>query len=305
MPKTLHLIIGLSLLLCHTPPSCLNAAEPTPLSIASLPNAFRIDDQVISGGLPDGDEGFAELHRIGVRTIISVDGAKPDDDAARRAGLRYVHLPHGYGGIDSGRVLELAKAITDLPGPVYIHCHHGKHRSPAAAASACIAAGRIDHDAGVEFLTTAGTSRDYQGLHQTVARTKAVAPEFLESMVVDFQPFEAPPALATQMVKLQEIFDSLSLTESSGWKFQSNHTGLNPTQQALMLKECLDQTFRDNSISDRSAEFTQILNQSISNANKLETILRSDPTNSAIASKIFREIKTDCKACHQISRDVP
>ncbi|TWU49779.1 protein-tyrosine phosphatase family protein [Rubripirellula reticaptiva] len=302
MCKTLPLIAGFSLILCHALTCRLDAADPIALSITSLPNAFRIDDQVISGGLPDGAQGFAELHKIGVRTIISVDSAKPDVEAARRAGLRYIHLPHGYDGIDSSRVLQLAKAITDLPGPVYIHCHHGKHRSPAAAASACIAAGRIDHEAGVEFLKTAGTSPDYQGLHQTVARTQLVAPNVLESLVVEFQAFEAPPALATQMVKLQEIFDSLSLTESSGWENQAN---LNPTQQALMLKECFDETFRDDSSSNRSAEYIQLLNRSLSNAKKLEDILRSGPTNTTTASRVFREIKSDCKSCHQISRDVP
>ena len=107
-----------------------------------LPNAYRLHPRVISGGQPEGEQAFARLKELGVKTVISVDGARPEVELARKYGLRYVHLPHGYDGVPDERASELAKAVRDLPGPVYIHCHHGKHRSPAAATVACVAAAR-------------------------------------------------------------------------------------------------------------------------------------------------------------------
>src|SRR5688572_20555590 len=65
------------------------------LSTQHLPNAVRVHERVISGGLPEGDAAFAELNALGVKTIVSVDGAKPDLETAAKFGLRYVHLPHG------------------------------------------------------------------------------------------------------------------------------------------------------------------------------------------------------------------
>src|SRR4029453_11584488 len=127
-----------------------------------LPNAYRLADKVISGGQPQGEAGFAELKNLGVRTIISVDGAKPDVELAKKFGLRYVHLPHGYDGVPDERVRELAKAVRDLPGPIYIHCHHGKHRSPTAATVACVAAGLLRPEAALTVLKTAGTSENYR-----------------------------------------------------------------------------------------------------------------------------------------------
>ena len=100
------------------------------LACESLPNAYVVHSQVISGGVPDGNAGFKQLRRLGVQTVISVDGARPDLARAKSHGLQYVHLPHGYDGISDARRLALAKAVLGLPGPVYIHCHHGKHRSP-------------------------------------------------------------------------------------------------------------------------------------------------------------------------------
>src|SRR5438046_2350401 len=44
----------------------------------SLPNAYIVTQKVIAGAQPEGDEGFKALRDLGVKTIVSVDGAAPD-----------------------------------------------------------------------------------------------------------------------------------------------------------------------------------------------------------------------------------
>src|SRR5688500_5709584 len=107
-------------------PAVATEATPKKLAAEHLPNPWQDHPKVISGGLPEGDKAFKELADLGVKTVISVDVAKPDVALAKKYGLRYVHLPHGYDGVPELRAKELAKAVRDLPGPVYIHCHHGK-----------------------------------------------------------------------------------------------------------------------------------------------------------------------------------
>ncbi len=140
---------------------------------ARLVNSFRIHEKVISGGEPHGEEAFAALAELGVKTVISVDGAKPEVALAKKHGMRYVHLPHSYDGVPAERAKELAKAVRDLPGPVYIHCHHGKHRSPAAAAVACVGAGLLPPSNALKVLETAGTSKSYRGLYQSAENAQA------------------------------------------------------------------------------------------------------------------------------------
>ena len=106
--------------------------------------------------------------------MISVDGAQPQVELARKYGLRYVHLPHGYDGVSEKRAQELAKAVRDLPSPIYIHCHHGKHRSPAAATVACVGAGLLQRDQGLSVLRTAGTSDHYEGLYDSAEQGTAI-----------------------------------------------------------------------------------------------------------------------------------
>jgi protein tyrosine phosphatase (PTP) superfamily phosphohydrolase (DUF442 family) len=108
-----------------------------PLAIPGVHNAFRATDRIYSGSQPEGEEAFAAFARLGVKTIVSVDGSKPDVEAARKHGLRYVHLPYGYDGIPTNRMVELVKLAAEGSGPLFVHCHHGRHRGPAAVAVMC------------------------------------------------------------------------------------------------------------------------------------------------------------------------
>src|SRR5688572_16858773 len=83
---------------------------------AGVHNLFVLGTNVYSGSTPEGEEGFAALEKLGVKTIISVDGAKPDVALAKKYGMRYVHLPHGYDGISTNLQLHLVKVGEELPG---------------------------------------------------------------------------------------------------------------------------------------------------------------------------------------------
>src|SRR6188768_3777999 len=58
--------------------------KPERIDEPTLPNAYRLHEKVISGGQPDGDPAFAKLKELGVKTIISVDGAKPEVELAKK-----------------------------------------------------------------------------------------------------------------------------------------------------------------------------------------------------------------------------
>ncbi len=166
----------------------LVAAENKPrrCSADHLSNLIRLHPKVFSGGLPQGEAAFEELHQLGVNTIISVDGAKPDVETAARFGLKYLHLLHGYDGISRRRIRELAKAVRVLDGAIYIHCHHGKNRSPAAASVACISAGMLPKTDGLAVLAMAGTSQNYRGLYASVRTAGPLDAALLDQFEVEF-----------------------------------------------------------------------------------------------------------------------
>src|SRR5262245_28340423 len=103
------------------PPSLVLVAGTSPKDFPGVHNAIRVSERFIGGGVPEGDAGFDSLMRLGIRTVISVDGARPDVERARQFKLRYVHLPIGYDGVSREQALRIARAVRDLPGQVYIH----------------------------------------------------------------------------------------------------------------------------------------------------------------------------------------
>ena len=98
----------------------LTKAGPTSVAIPGVHNAFRASEKVYSGSQPEGDAAFAALAKLGVRIIVSIDGSKPDVEAAREHGLRYVHLPYDYDGIPTNRAIELAKLALETEGPFFV-----------------------------------------------------------------------------------------------------------------------------------------------------------------------------------------
>ncbi|HQL54910.1 MAG TPA: hypothetical protein PLQ87_09400, partial [Phycisphaerae bacterium] len=176
---------------------------------AGLHNVLRVSDRIISGSAPETDADFEAIHRMGVRTVLSVDGATPDVARASTAGLRYVHLPVGYHGVDPVRQLEIARAIRDLPGPVYVHCHHGVHRGPAAAAVAAVELGEMTSQDAVAFLHKAGTAENYRGLYACVAAAKPATATELDAAPTDFPAIAPLPGLVAAMAQAQDAYDHL------------------------------------------------------------------------------------------------
>ena len=290
--------------------------EPQPallkkLPSQNLPNAVKIHPRVISGGLPEGDAAFAELKELGIKTVISVDGAKPDVEMAKKYGLRYVHLPHGYDGIPELRIEELAKAVRDLPGPIYIHCHHGHHRSPAAASAACVGAGLIDPKDARQVLVVAGTSASYRGLYQSAQNAKRIDDAVLDALQAEFPATAKLPPMAEAMVGVEHAHDHLKLFAVNQWRPIKDQPALEPDHEALLLREHFTELLRTKEIKQKPERFQQLMREGESAAADFEAVVkkwmaegRPEKTPAAFLTGMDR-ITKNCTACHKQFRDVP
>lgn len=297
-----------------TPTGKATAADfqpPRRIAAKHLPNPVQVHSKVISGGLPVGDEAFRELQALGVKIVISVDGAKPDVAMAKKHGLRYVHLPHGYDGVPDDRVKELAKAVRDLDGPVYIHCHHGKHRSPAAASVACVAAGLIPPAAGLSVLEIAGTSPSYRGLFASAREATPLEDALLDELDIEFPETVDVPPMAEAMVAMEHTHDHLKAIAAAGWRTPPDHPDLDATHEALLLREHFAELLRTDYVQQEPEAFQQLLRASEEAAQTLEDTLRqwqptaTQPTPPASLEQLLSSISASCKSCHQKFRDVP
>jgi hypothetical protein len=220
-----------------SPPLPPSVHEQRVTDYQGLHNVVAFHEGVLSGSVPEGDAGFDTLQALGVRTILSVDGALPDVDRARARGMRYVHLPIGYDGFDDARKVELARAVRDLPRPIYIHCHHGKHRSAGATATVAVALGWLSNDAAAARMKVAGTAPGYTGLWQCMAEAAPMTAAVIDAASADFPERTVPGSLVAAMVEIDDVHDRLKRAQKAGWRAPANHPDLAPLADAGRLAD--------------------------------------------------------------------
>lgn len=273
-----------------------------PVDYPGLHNVVAYAKGLTSGAAPGGREGFESLAAMGVKTIVSVDGAIPDTGAARALGLRYVHLPIGYNGMDRARILELARAIKDLPGPVYVHCHHGKHRSACAIGAATVALGVNTPEQATARMRVSGTAPSYEGLFRSVATTTVATPAELAVASTAFPEVSRPSDMVGSMLEIDEVTDHLRAIEKAGWKTPRSHPDLVPAALVGRLADLFRHLRDDGGTRGRPAELGELLANASATAERLEERLVASGISEDLSAR-FRGVTASCKQCHDRFRD--
>lgn len=269
----------------------------------ALHNGYIVTEKVISGAQPEGEESFRALRELGVKTIISVDGAKPDIETARRYGIAYIHLPIGYNDVAPETGRAIAKAINEKPGPIYIHCHHGRHRSAAAVAVACVYNGQLRPEQAEDVLRTFGAGANYKGLWKAAREARPVDPQELKEMNVTFVEQAKISATADAMVHVDHRWDHLKQIQTAGWKAPPEHPDLEPPHEALLLAELMHELQRVESKHSKVPEFQKMLAESEAGAKAIRDALLFSPPNIPAAEVAFKAVGNACAACHKAYRD--
>ena len=270
-----------------------------PSNALGLHNVYRLGDHLYSGSSPDDEVAFATLARLGVKTVISVDGATPDVELAHQFGLRYVHLPITYGSVPHETLIQLVRASRELPGPIYLHCHHGKHRGPAAAVSLwrCLDKSVSDEQA-FATLKSLGTADRYQGLYASVK--DLVPPKAVElgATRTNLSEVSPVPPLAKTMAEIDRMWDRVTTTESDS----------TAVSMQLTIAFDLAEHFREAArLAEATDDMRPRLTEAADELDRLAETIKSgmrdgSAPNPARAAAISR-MQTRCSECHAKFRD--
>lgn len=317
-----HLVLVLALAACHgrqvleaTPGVELDGTayeaagqvllqERPALDHEDLHNVFKLSPSIISGGEPDSEEAFERIASWGVKTILSVDGKAPLAEAAAQLGMRYVHVPIQYNGITEDELLRMAKTFRELPGPFYVHCFHGKHRGPAAAAVGRLVLDHVSREQALgEMRQWMGTSPAYEGLYATIASTGM--PEIAQSESCDwnFTPSVGVAGMKEAMVMAARALDNLKALKSNSWAVDPSHPDLVPEQEALRLAEIFRRSQKGDDMRARPADFSARYEALVPAAEELAGLVSRARTGDEPALEkaagLMSRIEGSCKACHQ------
>ncbi len=278
-----------------------SAAATAPVQFAGLHNVVCYGPDLLSGGVPEGNEGLETLHAMGVKTILSVDGGTPDVAGAARLGMRYVHLPVSYDTVTPQRQQQLAQAIANCEGPIYVHCHHGKHRSAAALASAVVLAGKLTPEQAQERMGVSGTAKEYTGLWQVVREAKPMPAEALKVDPKSLPSVTKVSGMVATMAEIDQVIDLVKQSHQAGWQAPSDHPDLVATKETKRLHTLFANLQHDVESRELPADYQARLTKVIAMSEQLDAAVRAGQAPDA--EKLLTAINKSCKECHVAYRD--
>lgn len=100
-----------------------------PLAVPGLPNLHAVSPILFRAAQPSAD-GFRELAKLGVKSVLSLRAFHGDRDALDGTGLRYQRIPFHTWHAEDEDVVAFLRFVNDPANqPVLVHCLHGADRT--------------------------------------------------------------------------------------------------------------------------------------------------------------------------------
>jgi len=110
-------------------PKMLQSSATAPATPPGVPGFAEVSDTLYRGAQPTA-EGFAELKKMGIKTVVSLRYLGSDQDSLKGLGLQHVQIHCNPFHPEEEDVVAFLKVVTE-PGnqPVFVHCRQGIDRT--------------------------------------------------------------------------------------------------------------------------------------------------------------------------------
>jgi tyrosine-protein phosphatase SIW14 len=106
----------------------------TPQDIPGVQNFAQVSPILFRGAQPT-EEGFAELKKRGVKTVVSLRTFNSDRSELEGHGLGYLRIYAQAWNVEEQDLVKFLKVLSDPANqPVFVHCQQGKDRTGCAVA---------------------------------------------------------------------------------------------------------------------------------------------------------------------------
>jgi protein tyrosine phosphatase (PTP) superfamily phosphohydrolase (DUF442 family) len=143
-----------------------------------LSNFKQVNESLCRGAQPS-DDGFRELAKQGVKTILDLRGgsgrSSHESEVVRGLGMQYINVPlDGYEAPTADQVSKVMAVLNDPhAGKVFVHCRRGADRTGTV-----LAMYRIEHDHWT----------NQQALDEAKGMKMASSEKLMQKFVMGFSP---------------------------------------------------------------------------------------------------------------------
>lgn len=129
----LLLLLATSFFLASSP-ACQNKPPhpdhwAKPIKLAGVPNLYQVSEELYRSAQPTA-EGFKELEKFGIKSVIDLRGGKYDQKYMAGTNLKYFPLPSKASQVKEEDLLKFLKIVSNPEdGPYLVHCHYGADRT--------------------------------------------------------------------------------------------------------------------------------------------------------------------------------
>lgn len=106
-----------------------NVAWAQAITLEGLPNLSKVSPGLYRGAQP-AQQGFVQLQKLGVKTVVNLRAFHSDRDLIAKTGLGYEEIPFKTWHPETEDIVRFLKIATDTNAtPVLVHCQHGADRT--------------------------------------------------------------------------------------------------------------------------------------------------------------------------------
>lgn len=110
-------------------PAQPKSAWATPVERPGCPNLHKVDENLYRGAQPTA-EGFVQLKKLGIRTVINLRLFHSDRSKIGDMGLAYEHIYVKAWHPEDEDVVRFLQIVTDPKRtPAFVHCNYGSDRT--------------------------------------------------------------------------------------------------------------------------------------------------------------------------------
>ena len=123
------------------------------MNLTGVQNFYKVSDNLYRGAQPN-EEGFRQLQKLGIKTVVNLRSSHSDRDKLKGTNLDYEEIPMRAWNAEDEDVVKFLEIAADANrAPIFVHCKRGADRTGMMCAIYRVAVQGWSKDEAIKEMT--------------------------------------------------------------------------------------------------------------------------------------------------------